>query len=444
MESSVQIDKRMNNPPRVAFYTLGCKLNFAETSTIERLFNERGFKKVDFNSGSADVVVVNTCTVTVSADKKCRNAINRAIRMSPSAYIAVVGCYSQLKSEEIARIPGVDLVLGSKEKFRIFDYSDQFVKKDNTSIHACEIREVDEFSPSYSVTGRTRSFLKIQDGCDYFCTYCTIPLARGSSRSASIGEIVNQADEIARSGISEVVLTGVNIGDFGKPGSESLLELLQELEKQTEIKRFRISSIEPDLLSDEIIDLIAGSRKFAPHFHMPLQSGCESILNRMNRRYRPSLFSGRVEQIRKALPFAGIGADIITGFPGETQQEFRETVEFLEKSDIAFLHVFTYSDRSNTIASGFPDKVSHADKEMRSKILHRLSSDKLMDFQEKCTGLVQKVLFESLNKKGRMTGFTGNYIRVETSWNENYINRLVDVKLTGPGEDGVMKALLLK
>lgn len=429
----------MTNPPRVAFYTLGCKLNFAETSTIERLFVERGFHPVDFNS-STDVVVINTCTVTASADKKCRNIINKAARISPGAFIAVVGCYSQLKADEIARIPGVDLVLGSREKFGIFEYADQFKKKEEAEIHSCAITGKGGFSPSYSISGRTRSFLKIQDGCDYFCSYCTIPMARGGSRSATVKEIITQAGEIARSGVKEVVLTGVNIGDFGTKGSESLFELLQKLDEKTDIKRFRISSIEPNLLSDDIISLVAKSEKFAPHFHMPLQSGCEAILEKMNRKYRPQLFSERVNRIRKEIPLAGIGADIITGFPGETDQDFNETWEFLKESDIAFLHVFSYSDRKNTKASGFPNKVSPQDKENRSKILHQLADEKLRDFYEKCTGTIQSVLFESFNKKGRMSGFTGNYVKVETPWNEHKINSFVNVELIGQGEDGIMKA----
>jgi threonylcarbamoyladenosine tRNA methylthiotransferase MtaB len=429
----------MTNPPRVAFYTLGCKLNFAETSTIERLFVERGFLPVDFNSRT-DVVVINTCTVTASADKKCRNIINKAARTSPGAFIAVVGCYSQLKADEIARIPGVDLVLGSREKYSIFEYTNQFKKKEVAEIHSCAITGEGEFYPSYSISGRTRSFLKIQDGCDYFCSYCTIPMARGGSRSASVKEIIAQAGEIAQSGVKEVVLTGVNIGDFGTKGSESLLELLQNLEEKTDIKRFRISSIEPNLLSDEIITLVAKSEKIAPHFHMPLQSGCEAILKKMNRKYRPQLFSDRLNRINKEIPMAGIGADVITGFPGETERDFLETFDFLKKSEFAFLHVFSYSDRKNTKASGFPDKVSPQDKDYRSKVLHQLADEKLNDFYEKCTGSTQSVLFESFNKKGRMSGFTGNYIKVETQWNEDQINRLVNVELIGRGDDGIMKA----
>jgi threonylcarbamoyladenosine tRNA methylthiotransferase MtaB len=432
----------MEKSLKVSFYTLGCKLNFAETSTIERLFDEKGFQKVDFKS-RADVIVINTCSVTSSADKKCRNTISKAVRHSPEAYIAVVGCYSQLKADEIARIPGVDLVLGSKEKFSILDYAGNFRKKAEPDIYSCEIVAGEGFSPSYSISGRTRSFLKIQDGCDYFCSYCTIPLARGRSRSSPIGEILLQAGKIYQSGVKEVVLTGVNIGDFGKSGSEGLLELLQNLEEHTKIERFRISSVEPDLLSDSIISYIAQHQRFAPHFHLPLQSGCDRILEKMNRKYNRSLFSDRVEKIRKEIPEAGIGADIITGFPGETREDFEETVEFLKKSDIAFLHVFTYSDRSNTSASRLPDKVSPQEKNRRSKILHLLSGEKLRSFQENFTGQEQKVLFEAFNKKGRIYGFTGNYLKVEAPGDENLINRIVDASLIELGEDGIFRGVVI-
>ncbi len=427
--------------PKVTFFTLGCKLNFAETSSIERLFDEKGFTRVDFNS-KADVVVINTCTVTASADKKCRNIISRALRTSPGAYIAVVGCYSQLKAAEVAGIPGVDLVLGSNEKFRIFEYADGFVKGDKPAIHSCEIINEQRFDSSYSFSGRTRSFLKIQDGCDYFCSYCTIPLARGRSRSAGLDEILQQAAELEAAGVKEVVLTGVNIGDFGRPGSGSLYELLRELEKQTSVERFRLSSIEPDLLSDELINLVAGNQRFAPHFHLPLQSGCNRILEKMNRKYRCSLFTGRVNRIREEIPDAGIGADIITGFPGETLADFKDTVEFINNSDIAFLHVFSYSDRNNTEASLLPDKVSPAEKSRRSRILQEIAGIKLRDFYKRSVGQIHRVLFEKYNKKGRMCGFTGNYIRVEIPGNSNFINRLVKVELIEAGEDGVMKGVV--
>jgi threonylcarbamoyladenosine tRNA methylthiotransferase MtaB len=432
---------KMHDSPAVAFYTLGCKLNFAETSTIERLFAEKGYRKVDFGS-EARVYVINTCSVTASAEKKCRNIISRAVRSSPDAYIAVVGCYSQLKSDIIARIPGVDLVLGSREKFGIFDYAGDFKKTSEAVIHSCEISGEREFSPSYSISGRTRSFLKIQDGCDYFCSYCTIPLARGRSRSASIDDILRQAEKIAESRVREVVLTGVNIGDFGRTGSGSLYELLCGLRGIEGIERFRLSSIEPDLLSDEIIGLIAESDKFAPHFHIPLQSGCDRILKEMNRKYTRDLFSERINSIRRHMPFAGIGADVITGFPGETGKDFEDTRVFLEEADIAFLHVFTYSDRSNTRSHRLPGKVSPEIKERRSRVLHEIADDKRRSFFNRCSGQVHHVLFEAVNKKGRMHGFTGNYIRVETPGDEKLINRIVRVRLLEPGEDGIMKGIV--
>lgn len=431
----------MKTSPKVAFYTLGCKLNFAETSTIERIFNEKGFEKVDF-SGCADVVVINTCSVTASADKKCRNIISKAARNSPGAYIAVVGCYSQLKAEEIVNIPGVDLVLGSREKFRIFEYSNNF-RKTEPAVYSCDIKVEKGFDPSYSLSGRTRSFLKIQDGCDYFCSYCTIPFARGRSRSSSIGDIVEQAIRISESGVKEVVLTGVNIGDFGAGRAENLIDLLVRLSEETDIGRYRLSSIEPDLLSDEIIRFITGNPRFAPHFHIPLQSGCDRILELMNRKYRRNLFSEKVKAIRAKMGNAGIGADVITGFPGETDREFEETVEFIRNEDISFLHIFSYSDRSNTKASDLHDKVPHNVKESRSRILHSLANEKRRKFLERSAGETHWVLFESFNKKGRMYGFTGNYIKVEASVDEGYINRMVEVRLLEPGEDGIMKGVVI-
>ncbi len=426
---------------RVSFYTLGCKLNFAETSTIERLFTQKGYQKVDFGS-TADVVVINTCTVTASADKKCRNIISKAARSSPGAFITVVGCYSQLKADEIAKMPGVDLVLGSNEKFRIFDYAGDFVKSGQPSVYSCEIREEKGFASSWSVSERTRSFLKIQDGCDYFCSYCTIPLARGKSRSATIDEILKQAKDIAATGVKEVVLTGVNIGDFGKKGDGDLLTLLRKLENHKAMERYRISSVEPDLLSDEIIDFVAVSDRFAPHFHLPLQSGCDRILEKMNRKYDRALFADRVRRINEKIPGAGIGADVITGFPGENESDFTDAYEFIENMPVSFLHVFSYSDRANTRASAMPDKVSPDVKERRSKMLHQLAETKLRDFHDKSTGQKHRVLFEAISKKGRMHGFAGNYIRVEVPADQDLINQLVTVELIGPGEDIVMKGVI--
>ncbi len=426
---------------RVAFHTLGCKLNFAETDTIGRLFGEKGFTKVDFGS-EADVVVINTCTVTGSADKKCRNAIGRAARTSPGAFLVVVGCYSQLKASEIAGMPGVDLVLGSREKFRLFEYAGDFVKRDKPGVHVCDIGSDRDFTSSHSVSGRTRSFLKVQDGCDYYCSYCAIPLARGRSRSARPEEIVKQVRDIEAQGIREVVLTGVNIGDFGKHGRDSLLELLSILDSDTGIERFRLSSVEPDLLDDGIIGFIAGNNRFAPHFHMPLQSGSDRVLNLMNRQYTTVLFADRVRYIRKIMPFAGIGADVITGFPGETEKDFDTTLMFLEDTDISFLHIFTYSDREGTKAAAMENKVTPREKERRSKILHRLADEKKVRFQERCLGQEYRVLFEAYNKKGRMYGFTGNYIRVEAIADEKAVNRMAVVELVETAPDGIVKGVV--
>jgi threonylcarbamoyladenosine tRNA methylthiotransferase MtaB len=430
----------MKNTPAVAFYTLGCKLNFAETSTIERLFVENGYRKADQDM-PADVIVINTCTVTANAEKKCRNIINKAARNSPGAYIAVVGCYSQLSSDKVALIPGVDLVLGSEEKFKIFDLAGDFKKKNRAEVYSGDISDAEDFSPSYSVSGRTRSFLKIQDGCDYFCSYCTIPLARGRSRSARADDIVKQAREISAKGIREIVLTGVNIGDFGKPGN-GLLELLCRLREETNIERYRISSVEPDLLSDGIINLVAENSIFAPHFHLPLQSGSDRILEKMKRKYRLSHFTDRVKKIKERIPGAGVGADLITGFPGESAGDFEDTVEFLSGSDIAYLHVFSYSDRQNTLANRLPDKIAPEEIDRRSKILHRISENKRKHFMDECSGQLHRVLFEAISKKGRMYGFTGNYIRVEVPGDKRFVNRLAGVKLLAAGEDGIMKGMI--
>ncbi len=431
----------MNKIRRVAFHTLGCKLNFSETDTIGRLFYERGFIKVDFGH-EADVVVINTCTVTGSADKKCRNAIGRATRTSPEAFLVVAGCYSQLKASEIAGMPGVDLVLGSEEKFRIFEYAGDFAKRDKPGVYVSEIGGDRDFTPSHSVSGRTRSFLKVQDGCDYYCSYCTVPLARGRSRSAQPEEIVRQARDIEAQGIREVVLTGVNIGDFGKRGRGSLLELLKMLDSDTGIERFRLSSVEPDLLDDSIISFIAGNSRFAPHFHMPLQSGSDRVLKLMNRKYTTALFTDRVGYIRKVLPFAGIGVDVITGFPGETENDFDQTLQFLEDSNISFLHIFTYSDREGTKAAAMENKVSPGEKERRSKILHRLADEKKVRFQHRCVGQKHRVLFEAYNRKGRMYGFTGNYIRVEAIADERAVNRMAEVELVEVASDGIVRGVV--
>ncbi len=431
----------MNIKPRVAFHTLGCKLNFAETATIARLFDEKGFEKVNFGS-EADVVVINTCTVTGSADKKCRNAISRAARNSPGAFLVVAGCYSQLKAAELAGMPGVDLVLGSKEKFRIFDFAGDFEKRTVPGVHVCEIGGDRDFSPSYSLSGRTRSFVKIQDGCDYYCSYCTIPMARGRSRSAPAGEIISQVRMIEKQGIREVVLTGVNIGDFGRRGSGSLLDLIRRLDSETSVDRFRLSSVEPDLLDDELIRFIAGNSRFASHFHLPLQSGCDRVLKLMNRKYTTSLFTERVARIKELMPHAGIGADVITGFPGETEADFGHTLQFLQDAGISYLHVFSYSDREGTRAGMMEGKVPPQEKEKRSSILHSLADEIKLRFHEGCLGQVHQVLFEAYNRKGRMYGFTGNYIRVETLADEEAVNRIVDVELVEIAPDGVVRGII--
>jgi len=424
---------------KVSFYTLGCKLNFAETATISRNFIENGYQKVEFEN-PADIIVINTCSVTQLADKKCRQIINKATRISPNALIVVVGCYSQLKPEEISQITGVDLILGTKEKFRIVDYI-QDLKKNNQSgpkIYSCGIEEINAFNPSFSLFERTRSFLKVQDGCDYHCSYCTIPLARGNSRNNSIQKTIKEALEIAHQDIKEVVLTGVNIGDFGKSTNESFLELIMELDKIEGIERYRISSIEPNLLTDEIIKFVAKSRHFMPHFHIPLQSGSNHILRLMSRRYLREIFENRVNTIKNIMPGACIGADIIVGFPGETDELFNETFMFLENLDISYLHVFSYSERRNTKAILLPDKVNPNTKEIRSKKLIELSEKKRMSFYSQNIGLESKVLFESQNQKGKMFGFTPNYIKTECKFNPELINKIASVNLQSLNSNGNM------
>jgi threonylcarbamoyladenosine tRNA methylthiotransferase MtaB len=432
----------MGSKKTVALYTLGCKLNYAETATIERQFVEKGFFPVQF-SEKADVYVINTCSVTSHADKKCRNIIHRAVKKSPESFVAVVGCYSQLQSEELAAIPGVDLVLGTKEKLRIFDFADDFSKREEARVHACEIMKTHEFDSSYSVSGRTRSFVKIQDGCDYFCSYCTIPLARGLSRSNTIERVLADVDEVAGKGAIEVVLTGVNIGDFGKGTEEDFYDLLKALDRNSSIWRFRISSIEPNLISDEIIDLVAKSKKFVPHFHIPMQAGCDKILQLMNRKYLREVFADRVVTIKKRIPEAGIGADVIIGFPGETEEDFLETCDFISSLPISFLHVFSYSERRNTKASRLPDKVHPAEIERRSKLLHVLAEEKRKQFYSEFAGKPAEVLFEAYNKKGKMYGFTHNYIRVEADYNKDLINKTVQVILEKEQEKELMSCKIV-
>ena len=420
----------------VSFHTLGCKLNFAETSTIGRLFAKAGYAKVDFGH-PADVVVINTCTVTGQADKKCRQAISKAINSTPDAMVVVIGCFAELKAAEISAIPGVDLVLGNKDKFNIIErinYLKGIVAE--TPSYSCDA--YGQFFPSYSLFDRTRSFLKVQDGCDYRCTYCTIPKARGQSRNAPVNEIVKQARYIAGQGIKEIVLTGVNIGDFGKTTDETFLQLLRALDTVDSVERIRIGSIEPNLISEDLIALMAGSQKLAPHFHIPLQSGCNKILGLMARRYRRELFAEKVQIIHRYIPRAAIGADVITGFPGETDNDFEDTRTFIENLNLAYLHVFTYSERPGTKSVEFPDKVKPADAEYRSKILLKLSADKRMQFYQQNTGQCLQVIFEQRTKDGMMTGFTDSYIKVEVPCNALLTGKTIPVVLTGISKSGNM------
>ncbi len=433
----------MNFQKTVAFHTLGCKLNFAETSTVARQLEQNGYFKTDFENG-ADVYVINTCSVTEDANRECRRIVRNALRNSPDAFVIVTGCYAQLKPEEIAGIKGVDLVLGAQEKFNILKFLDEGRKKERAEIHSCQIEEVNSFIGSYSLphrnhsgsADRTRAFLKVQDGCDYNCSYCTIPMARGASRSDSIANAVRNAEKIAEQGIKEIVLTGVNIGDFqsgnqvsGTGNQEKFIDLISALEKVAGISRFRISSIEPNLLSDEIIDFVSGSEKFVPHFHIPLQSGSDKILGLMRRRYKRELYSERVQKIKSLLPHACIGADVIVGFPGETEEDFLDTYNFISSLDVSYLHVFTYSERDNTEAVQFKPVVPIEERRKRNKVLRNLSASKQLKFYSDNTGTTRKVLFEIENKDGSMFGFTDNYIKVKTTFNTELINQISEVRL---------------
>ncbi|HEX7493158.1 MAG TPA: tRNA (N(6)-L-threonylcarbamoyladenosine(37)-C(2))-methylthiotransferase MtaB [Bacteroidales bacterium] len=427
---------------KVAFHTLGCKLNFAETSTISRSFPDELFERVPANT-KADVYVINTCSVTDAADKKCRQAIKKFISLSPDAFIAVVGCYAQLKPQEISVIPGVDLVLGTNEKFNISDYITRIDKKVKTEIHSCSLTQADSFNSSFSMGDRTRSFLKIQDGCDYGCSYCTIPLARGRSRNPEISILINEAEQIAERGIKEIVLTGVNIGDFGRSTGDSFLKLLKELVKVPGIERYRISSIEPNLLTDELISFTAKNEKILPHFHIPLQSGCDKILGLMRRRYTRETFSSRIKMVTEKLPYAGTGADVIVGFPGESHSDFENTFAFLENIPLSYLHVFTFSERPGTIAEKLPGKISYNEKEARSKRLIELSHKKNLIFNKLNIGKVSDVLFEKTYSEGFITGFTSNYIRVEYPWESNLAGQIKKVKLNEVSPSGRMSIELL-
>lgn len=427
-----------------AFHTLGCKLNFAETSTIARQLTDAGYDKVSFDD-KANVYVINTCSVTENADRECKLHVKRAMKANPEGLVVIVGCYAQLKPEEISQIEGVDLVLGAKEKFNILSYLDDLEKSESEGVvHSCEIEETDFFIGSYSIGDRTRAFLKVQDGCDYKCTYCTIPLARGISRSDTIENVLRNATEIAAKDIKEIVLTGVNIGDYGKGEfgnkrhEHTFLDLISELDKVEGIERIRISSIEPNLLKDESIELVSKSKSFVPHFHIPLQSGSDDLLKKMKRRYLTKLYNDRVNKIRKVMPHAAIGVDVIVGFPGETEEKFMETYNFLNELPITYLHVFTYSERENTEAAAMDGVVPVAERKKRNKMLRILSEKKKMAFYQTQLGKTLPVLWEHENKDGKMFGFTENYVRVQKDFDPASVNQIEFLNLEKILSDGTV------
>ena len=439
-----RIEINMENKKKVAFYTLGCKLNFSETSTIARDFQSEGFERVDFEE-TADIYVINTCSVTDNADKQFKQIVKKAMKLNDKAFVAAVGCYAQLKPEELAAVDGVDLVLGATEKFKITDYITDLSKNDRGEVHSCEIEEADFYVGSYSIGDRTRAFLKVQDGCDYKCTYCTIPLARGISRSDALESVLKNAQEISEQGIKEIVLTGVNIGDYGKgefgnkKHEHTFLDLVKALDEVGGIERLRISSIEPNLLKNETINFVANSRTFVPHFHIPLQSGSNEILKKMKRRYLREVYTDRVANIRKVMPHACIGVDVIVGFPGESDEHFLETYHFLNELDISYLHVFTYSKRDNTEAAEMDGVVPANVRSKRSKMLRGLSVKKRRAFYESQIGSNRTVLFESENKEGYIHGFTENYVKIKTPWDPALVNTLQNVQLTRIDEDGSVR-----
>lgn len=443
----------MATPRSVAFYTLGCKLNYSETSTISRMFEKAGYSVVPFNQ-SAEVYVINTCSVTEFADKKCRKTVRQALKHNENAFVIVIGCYAQLKPKEIANIPGVDLVLGAAEKFRILDYVNDLSKVgDKGLVQAGEVTEVKDFIHSFSFGDRTRSFLKVQDGCDYKCSFCTIPLARGKSRSNTVAEVVANANKIATMGTKEIVLTGVNIGDFGngteviegvRPKKEAMfIDLVQELDKVEGIERFRISSIEPNLCTNEIIEFVAQSERFVPHFHMPLQSGSNKILKAMRRRYRRELYAERVATIRRLMPHCCIGVDVIVGFPDETEEDFLETYQFIQELDITYLHVFTYSARANTPAAEMENQVPIEEKRRRNKMLTILSEKKKRAFYNQFLGRRREVLFEVHKDKTLMSGFTDNYIKIEAPYDADLINTISTVQLLNINDSGNVEVIIM-
>jgi threonylcarbamoyladenosine tRNA methylthiotransferase MtaB len=430
---------------KVAFHTLGCKLNFSETSTIARSFKGEEFLRVAFDD-KADIYVINTCSVTENADKRFKKIVKEALKRNPEAFIAAVGCYAQLKPHELATVNGVDLVLGATEKFKLTEYLNDLSKNDFGEVHSCEIHEADFYVGSYAVGDRTRAFLKVQDGCDYKCTYCTIPLARGISRSDSLDNVMNNAREIAAQGVKEIVLTGVNIGDYGKgefgdkTHENTFQDLVEALDGTEGIQRIRISSIEPNLLTDETIGFVAESKIFVPHFHIPLQSGSDDILRKMRRRYMKDRYSDRVERIKSLMPEACIGVDVIVGFPGETDEHFLETYNFLNELDISYLHVFSYSERDNTPAASMEGAVPFEVRKKRSKMLRGLSAKKRRAFYESQLGTTRTALFEDGNRDGYIHGFTENYVKVKTPWNPELVNTLREVQLAGIASDGIVKA----
>jgi len=434
----------MSAQKKVAFYTLGCKLNFSETSTIARNFQSEGFERVDF-SEKADIYVINTCSVTDNADKRFKTIVKSALKQNENAFLIAIGCYAQLKPEELAAVDGVDLVLGATEKFKVTNYINDLSKNEMGEVHSCEIEEADFYESSYSFGDRTRAFLKVQDGCDYKCTYCTIPLARGISRSDTLENVLKNAKEISEKGIKEIVLTGVNIGDYGKgefgnkKHEHTFFELVQALDKVEGIHRLRISSIEPNLLTNKTIEFVAQSNSFVPHFHIPLQSGSDTLLKLMKRRYLRETYTNRVQTIKKLLPNACIGVDVIVGFPGETDELFLETYNYLNELDISYLHVFTYSERPNTEAVEMDGIVPQKVRTKRSKMLRGLSVKKRRAFYESQLNNKVTVLFESENKEGFIQGFTENYVKVKTPWNPNLVNTLHKIKLTEIDDDGIVR-----
>jgi len=424
----------MSQNHKVALTTLGCKLNYSETSTISRQFEDVGYSIVKFDQFS-DIYVINTCSVTENADKQFKSYVSKALKLNPEAFLIAIGCYAQLKPEELIKVNGVDLVLGSKEKFKILDYLNDLKKNQTGSIHSCEINETDFYKSSYSIGDRTRSFLKVQDGCDYKCTYCTIPLARGISRSDKLQNIVNAAKSISNSGVKEIVLTGVNIGDYGKGEygdknhENTFLDLVNALDEVTGVSRIRISSIEPNLLSNAIIDFVSTSNKFVPHFHIPMQSGSDSVLKLMKRRYLTKLYRNRVEHVKKVMPNACIGADVIVGFPGESEEDFLETYNFIKSLNLSYLHVFTYSERDNTEAINLKNIVPKKIRSKRSKLLRSLSVQLKRKFYKTQLGSIKDVLFESENRNGFIYGFSNNYVRVKSNWRNDLADKIISFKL---------------